>query len=216
MPNKTMSKVLQVAFVAVMITSVSFGLNTLNVLAPGMEGTNFLMEIDFDGSNNQAWVQADDPACETTINTDYFYSTSNMILDANDRIDSFLLRSEPGDPGGADNWIRCLTQIGNGATTNNIRCSYHREDDKFQFIGNIGFNPNFDVNVRIEIIQASGLGTADGNIKVYKNGVLSFERMNATNFTACYSRIRWGTGGPLNANTVINGESQHDEFVATR
>lgn len=217
MKTNTLIRVLQASFVAVLIAGVAFaGNNTLNVVSPGLGGTNFKLRLDFANDNNQLWVQADDPGCEETINIEWMHTTPGLIFDADDRIDSMLLRSEPTDPGGAANWIRCRTQVGNGSSTNNVRCSYQREDGKFQYIGTAGFNPNFEHTWRIEILRASAPAAADGNLKFYKNGGLVFERQNAINFNACYSRIRMGTGGPLNGTTDLSGPADFDEFVATR
>lgn len=197
--------------------AASAGSNTLTVVSPGMGGSNFKMRVTLDGvSTNQVWVQDNTPVCESTLNMEWTHTTPGLIFDADDRIDSLLSRSEAADPPGARVEIRCRTQVGNGATTNNVRCSYRRDNGTFQFAGTAGFNPNFEHDWKLELVKESGPGAADGIIRFYKNDVLSFERLNATNSGACFSASRMGTGGPLLAGTDLTGVADFDSFISTR
>ncbi len=200
------------------------GGNTLSVVSPGMNGTNFKLRVTFNNDDNQVWVEDKTPVCEETINVDWWHTTPGLIFDADDRIDSLLVKGEQADPGGGVSWLRCRTQVGNGATTNNIRCSYRRENGSYQFAGTAGFNPNFEHSWRVEIIKDSvpGFGTGDGVIRFFKDPHLDpggepvFVREFADNFNACFSAERMGTSGILTADTVLMGVADFDEFISTR
>ncbi len=219
-PVPTFAKTLLVTSLALLlgVGAAVAGGNTLTVVSPGMGGSNFKMRVTLDGvSTNQVWVQDNTPVCEPTLNMEWMHTTPGpLIFDADDRIDSLLSRSEAADPPGARVEIRCRTQVGNGASTNNVRCSYRRDDGKFQFAGTAGFNPNFEHTWRLELVRESAPGAADGIIRFFKNGVLSFERLDATNSGACFSASRMGTGGPLLAGTDLTGTADFDSFVSTR
>jgi hypothetical protein len=175
------------------------------------------MRVTFDGvSTNQVWVQDNTPVCESTMNVEMRHTTPGLIFDADDRIDSLLVRAESGDPGGARTELRCRTQVGNGASTNNVRCSYRRDNGTFQFAGTAGFNPNFEHVFKVEFVKESAPGALDGIIRFFKNGVLSFERLDADNDTSCWSASRMGSSGNLTATTDLVGPADFDDFISTR
>ncbi len=216
---RTFAKILLITSLALLVgvgAAVAGG-NTLTVVSPGMDGTSFKMRVTLDGvSTNQVWVQDNTPVCEPIINMEWMHTTPGLIFDADDRMDSLLSRSESTDPPGARNEIRCRTQVGNGATTNNVRCSYRRDDGKFQFIGTAGFNPNFEHTWRLELVKESAPGAADGITRFFKNDGLVFERLDATNSGACFSASRMGNTGNLVAGVDLTGTADFDSFVSTR
>jgi hypothetical protein len=211
----TFAKTLLAASLALLVTTgvALAGGNTLSVVSPGIEG-NFRMRIVSDGvSSNQVWVQDNTPTCESTFNVEWQFETVGVNLDADDSATIMLIRQEVP----ADNTLRCIDREQVSSPSNNqVRCSVKLDTGQFRFIGQAGYNPNFDVTFKFELVKESAPGAGDGIARFYKNDVLQDERFDLTNSIPCWDSSRMGFTQPLNAATRPVGNFDFDSFISTR
>jgi len=210
-----------VALAILLGAAVTLAANTLEVSSPGLDGSNFKLEINTDGiDNSQKWVQDDSPECEATYNFEFGFATPDLAageLDLDDNYSVFLGRQVTG---GASNEIRCLLRSQPGGAFNpQVRCSV-REDNgvggtRLRFIGQSAYNPSFEHSFRVELVKDTGLG--DGSAIFYRDGVQVFSRNDLANDDRCWDAQRLGLGQPIPANSLGKAfEMDFDNFVSTR
>lgn len=219
------------ALVLVFAAGAMAGGNTLQVTAPGLNGTNFKLTANLAGDNNQIWVQDSTPVCESTYNFEWYSSTPTVVagdFDADDNLSVMLIRSsaEDGNPNG--NSIRCLmrTQPCPAPPCNpQIRCSVRYNDGSLRFIGQSAFNPAFEHRFRVELVRDTDAGSpanANGIARFIRDNQPPFERSDVDNDdvatgAVCWDAARMGIGQPVPGNTVGMIETLNfDEFVSTR
>lgn len=212
---RTHTKILVVASLALLVgAGIAFaGGNTLSVVSPGIDG-NFKMRVTSDGvSNNQVWVQDNTPTCESTYNVEWKIGAGIPNLDSDDQVTAMLIRQEVP----ADNTVRCIDRESASAPSNNqVRCSVKENGGNFRFIGQSGYNPNFNHTFRFELVRESAPGAADGVGRLFRDGVLQNERSDLQDANPCWDSARMGFTQPLNANTRPVGNFDFDSFVSTR
>jgi hypothetical protein len=192
------------------------GGNALQVTSPGLEG-NFKLEAISDGvSANAVWVQDNSPACETTYNVEWL--TKTVLVDADDQVFVFQVRSEVGDPNGPAVEVRCLVrrQPGGPGTNDQIRCSARQDSGTFRNFGSAGYNPATDHTMRVELVRASAPGAVDGIARLFRDGVLRGEITDLDNDTRCLGAARIGIAQNLNPTTRPVGSFQFDSFASSR
>lgn len=212
---RTYANILLVASLAVLLGAsiAQAGGNTLTVVSPGIDG-NFKMRVTSDGvSNNQVWVQDNTPTCESTYNVEWKMGAGLVNYDSDDQPTVLLIRQATP----ADNTLRCIDREQAGAPANNqVRCSVKENAGNFRFIGQSGYNPNFNHTFRFELVKESAPGAGDGVARFYRDGVLQNERSDLQNATPCWDSARMGFTQPLNAATRPVGNVDFDSFVSTR
>lgn len=190
------------------------GGNSLAVTSPGLEGSDFKLSVTLDGaSTNQTWVQDNTPVCEETYNWEIELKTPDLLLDADDKVVVVNIRQEAP----ADSIIRCtLIQAANG-NNNALNCLHRREGGNFQFAGRLPYGLNAEPTVRMEVVRDSIAGAGgDGTVRLFKNGVLLFEKNNRDNNGTCIDRFRMGQTANILTPTPPNGDLEFDEVVTTR
>ncbi len=191
------------------------GGNTLQVTSPGLEG-NFKLEAISDGvSANAVWVQDNTPACETTYNIEWLMKT--VLVDADDQVFVFQVRSEAGEPNGPAVEARCLVRRQGAAGTNDqIRCFARQDSGTFRSFGSAGYNPATAHTIRIELVRASAPGASDGIARLFRDGVLRGEITDLDNDTRCLGAGRIGIAQNLNAATRPVGSFEFDSYSSSR
>lgn len=191
------------------------GGNTLQVTSPGLEG-NFKLEAISDGvSANAVWVQDNTPACELTYNAEWL--TKTVLLDADDQVMVFEVRSEAGEPNGPAVEVRCVLRRQPGSAVNNqIRCSARQDSGGFRRFGAAPYGVASDHSFRVELVRASAPGAVDGIARLYRDGVLRGEIVDLDNDTRCLGAGRIGITQPLNAATRPVGSFQFDSYSSSR
>lgn len=214
---RTLTNAVLVVLLAVALgaSAALAGGNTLTVVSPGLDGTNFKMRCHSDGvSNNQVWVQDDSPVCESTYNWEMQLATPGLLLDADDKVIAVLVRQEIP----ATNAIRCTLRQAPNGNNNEINCLTLQDNGTFRFAGKFGYSLNATPGARMELVKDSGPG--DGIVRFFKitAGVpsLQHEGLDYDNSTLCWDRFRMGFTQPLAASTRPVGDFDFDNVVETR
>ncbi|MEZ5331655.1 MAG: hypothetical protein R2991_06300 [Thermoanaerobaculia bacterium] len=212
------------AFAALLAVASVQAANTLAVTSPGLNGSNFKLEINIDGvDNSQKWVQDDSPTCEDTYNVEWRMATPDLSageLDLDDNYTVFLGRVDPAT-GPTTNKIRCLLRSQPGGAFNpQVRCSV-REDNgsgsHLRYIGQSAYNPNFEHVFRFELVKESAPGAGDGQATFYRDGAQVFSRSDLFTEGECWDSQRLGLGQPVPGVALGRAfETDYDDFVSTR
>ncbi|MGH9464979.1 MAG: hypothetical protein ACRD0X_04990 [Thermoanaerobaculia bacterium] len=191
------------------------GGNTLQVTSPGLEG-NFKLEAISDGvSANAVWVQDNSPACEMTYNIEWL--TKTVLVDSDDQVLVFQVRSEVGEPNGPAVEVRCAVRRQPGSVTNDqIRCSARQDAGGFRNIGSASYDAATQHRFRVELVRASAPGAVDGIARLFRDGQLRGEISDLDNDTRCLGAGRIGITQSLNAATRPVGSFQFDSYTSFR
>jgi hypothetical protein len=191
------------------------GGNTLQVTSPGLEG-NFKLEAISDGvSANAVWVQDNSPACESTYNIEWL--TKTVLVDSDDQVMVFQVRSEAGEPNGPAVEARCLVRRQPGSATNDqVRCSARQDAGGFRTFGTASYNAATNHTIRVELVRASAAGAVDGIARLFRDGQLRGEINDLDNDTRCLGAGRIGITQNLNAASRPVGSFQFDSYTSFR
>ena len=89
-----------------------------------------------------------------------------------------------------------------------------RNGGNWRFAGKAGYGLTATPTFRMETVRDSGAG--DGQVRFFKNGNQTHQRLDYDNSTFCIDRYRMGLAAPLPANTRPDGDFEYDNVVTTR
>ena len=215
-------RVLSLLAAAALISMAASANTSLDVTNAAALDGNFGLEVIFDGTTTNAFVEDQTPSDETTYNVEFKLQANNLgIAVANDatsrhevfagRFPANLIRMEihcrvaPGGPG-----------TGNCGAGNDGQWrakAYARKDNNtWKFCGQVGFVPTAGTTYAIEWVQ--GDGGANGSIRFLKNGSEVRLCNNIDNDDRGINAGRMGATGRVDTGT--SGTSYMDSFVSTR
>lgn len=170
---------------------------------------SFGMQVSFDGSTGDAYVQDNSPNNETRYVVTWRMNTAPMTMagTANHQV----LRAITGDPtptgaafqvkvyktAAAGYELQVLARLDSGAFTNRIAV-----------VGDASHQYSVDWKA------SSAPGANDGYVKLYKNGTLRKSLLNLDNDAQRVDMARFGAFGAVDATT--SGSMYLDDFISTR
>jgi len=180
----------------------------------GVNGTaalqgSFGMQVSFDGSTNDAYVEDRSPNSETRYVVTWRMNTSPMTMTG--ASNHQILRAITGDPTpsgvafqvkvyktvAAGFEVQVLARLDSGAFTNRIAV-----------VGDASHQYSVDWKA------SSAPGANDGYAKLYKNGTLRKSLLNLDNDLQRVDMARFGAFGAVDAST--SGSFYLDDFISTR
>jgi len=205
--------------VALMVFASAWaGAATLSVNgAAALEGS-FGMEIGYNGTTNQVFVQDDTPDTEPTYNFEFRHNFNNMFMPAESTQFVQLVRSEtPRNEIRVYMWCRNADCGAGGAggqfnLTFQIRKDSGEPGGPWRHCARISAGPNANAKFRVEVVQ--GTGTNNGVCRVFRNDAMLVEILNIPNDEMDIDAHRWGGLAAVNAS--LSGSTYNDSFVSTR
>ncbi len=190
---------------------------TLSVTADAAIDGNFGMKILYDGNTNGVFVGDNTPESESTYNVEWRFNKNDVAMPDGTNQVVMLVRDDPV----TQNQVRVImscrlgtcgpAQPGTLEFVVNVRKDPGEPGAGWRFCGRGGIGGG-NKTFRFELVKGSGAN--DGVCRLFRNGVLLFERFDFPSDVLDIDGIRWGGLQPVDAD--ITGFTKNDSFVSTR
>lgn len=216
---KPRSLSLTLLFSLIALTPVVAGAAAISVTnGAALEGA-FGMQIDYNGTTQQVFVEDWTPDTEPTYNFEFRHNFNNVFMPAESTQFVMLVRSEAPASNEIRVYMWCRTNAcGAGGAGGQFNLTFQVRKDTgepggpWRHCARISAGPNANAHFRVEVVQ--GTGVNDGTCRVYRNGALLADINNIPNDEMDIDTHRWG--GLAAVNTAISGFTKNDSFVSTR
>ncbi|MFN7961174.1 MAG: hypothetical protein U0002_07865 [Thermoanaerobaculia bacterium] len=190
----------------------AFGAATLSVTSPGLDGTNFKLNVALNGAaGGPAYVQDNSTNNEGTYRALFWMNANTFSSGGSQASHTIFSGHNPGD--GVAVFRVDMYQLAGG--TNRIRAACRRNDGTYARTTLITIDQNGTVVPRqVQIEWAAGNGTGFCRLTRFGGNNPVVEVNNLTNDTLSIRRVRLGAVNGIDAGTT--GAYHLDEFESYR
>jgi len=205
-----------IALVAALVVVPAFAATTVTVTGAAAIQGSFGMQVNYDGAGGAAYVQDNSPNAETVYFASWRMDPSNVTgmaeLTTQQIFRGFINDDASGTPNTAFR-VNLFKNLNSNPTSPYAIHVFPMLDT------NVFFAPRIAVNAQtgakhftVEFRQ--GDGSANGIMRVYRDGVLRKEQLGLDNDNITVGMVRFGA--PAAGQAATGGALYLDDFISTR